>query len=387
MACAGKHIGLDAHLLSMRQDYRAAGVSRYIDRLLHYLPSVEPSHRYTAFVGFPCADLPPTVEQWVSAWPTGRPAARIFWEQIAGPLAAHRAGIDLWHSLVNVQPLLLPRPAVVTIQDLSFVVYPERFRASNRLYNRLFVRLSAGRARHIIVTSESTKRDIIRHYRLPESKISVAHLAADEGFRPIEDRAAVAAFRRSKGLPERLILYVGTIEPRKNLARLIEAFGQLCGRGEVAHHLVIGGGKGWMYDQVYARVQELGLQERVHFPGFIPQEELAWWYNAAEIMTYPSLYEGFGLPPLEAMACGTPVVVSRISSLPEIVGDAAIQVDPYDVGEMAEALHQLATAPALRADKRAAGLQRAALFSWARTAERTLAIYQRLFDDERSAHV
>ncbi|NLS77214.1 MAG: glycosyltransferase family 4 protein [Chloroflexi bacterium] len=387
MAGAGKHIGLDAHLLSLRQDYRAAGVSRYIDRLLRHLPDVEPTHRYTAFLGFPCAGLPPRVRPWVSAWPTQRPAARILWEQLAGPLAARRAGLDLWHSLVNVLPLALAGPAVVTIQDLSFVVYPERFRTGNRLYNRLFVRLSAQRARHVIVTSASTQRDLVQHYRLPEAKISVTHLAADEDFRPLEDRAAVAEFRRVKGLPDRLILYVGTIEPRKNLPRLIEAYGQLC-RGEgIPHHLVIGGGKGWMYDQVYARVQELGLQDRVHFPGFIPQEELVWWYNAAEIMAYPSLYEGFGLPPLEAMACGTPAVVSRISSLPEIVGDAALQVDPYDVGELAEALHRLAGEAALRADQRAAGLARAAQFSWPRTAQQTVAIYHRLFDDERSGHV
>ncbi len=387
MARAGKHIGLDAHLLSMRQDYRAAGVSRYIDRLLYHLPSADPSLRYTAFLGFPYADLLPAVAPWVSAWPTQRPAARILWEQAVGPIAARRAGLDLWHSLVNIQPLLLTCPAVVTIQDISFELYPERFKAGNRRYNQLFVRLSARRARHIIVTSASTKRDIVQRYGLPEAKVSVTHLAADASFRPIADRAALAEFRREKGLPDRFILYVGTIEPRKNLTRLIQAFAQFAKGSGSAHHLVIGGGKGWMYDQVYATVQELGLPERVHFPGFIPQDELAWWYNAAEMMVYPSLYEGFGLPPLEAMACGTPVVTSRISSMPEIVGEAALQVDPYDVGEMAEALHQLASDAALRAEKGAAGLERAALFSWARTAQETVAIYQRLFNDERPAHV
>ena len=387
MKRGSERIGLNAHLLSLGESYRAAGVSHYIYHLLAHLPGVDSNLRYTAFLGAHCSELPAAIRQSLSLWRTGRPVARILWEQLMAPWVAMLEQVDLWHSLVNVQPLMLPRPAVITIQDLSFVVYPERFRATNGTYNRLLVRLSARRARHIIVTSHSTKDDIVRHYGISPAKITVTHLAVGDEFRPIEDGAALGEFRRQKGLPDKMILYVGTIEPRKNLVRLVEAFAELKAKTHLPHHLVIGGGRGWMYDRVYAAVQELGLQDSVHFPGFIPQDELASWYNCADLVAYPSLYEGFGLPPLEAMACGTPVVTSNISSLPEIVGDAAIQIDPYSVAELAGAMIRVASDPALCAENRRKGLARARGFSWRRTAQETVQVYRRILDHEVMGNV
>jgi glycosyltransferase involved in cell wall biosynthesis len=386
MDLAGEHIGLDAQLLSRREDYRAAGVSHYIDHLLQTLPQVAPYLDFTAYLSFQVRDLPSSLHQSVSRLPTHRPIGRILWEQMVAPWLVRQHGIQLWHALVNVQPLSLSIPSLATIQDLTFVVRPGDFRWPNRAYNRLFVRLTAHRATHILTTSHSTKRDITRCYGLPAAKITVTHLAPAETFRPLEQEK-VGDFRAEKGLPDRFILYIGTIEPRKNLGRLIEAFANLVRSEESTHHLVIGGGRGWMYDQVYSQVQTLGLQDRVHFVGFLPQEELIRWYNCADIFVYPSLYEGFGLPPLEAMACGTPVVASDISSLPEIVGDAGILVDPYDVSDIEAGIRRLITQHELYEEKRQAGLNRAGTFSWQRTARETSQVYQKLLSTKESEHV
>jgi len=171
----GKQIGLDAHLLSLRPGYRAAGVSHLIYHLLMHLPAADDALSYTAFLSERCPELPAQICQQVSVLPTGQPLVRIFWEQFVAPVAAWRQGIDLWHALVNVQPMLLPRPAIVTIPDLSYLLYPELFERGKRLYNRLFGRWTARRARHIIAISQSTKEDIERHYRIPPDKITVIY--------------------------------------------------------------------------------------------------------------------------------------------------------------------------------------------------------------------
>lgn len=386
MASEDGHIGLDAHLLSLREDYRAAGVSRYIYQLLRHLPEEDPRLRYTAYLGFHCEDLPKAIRQEVASVPTWRPPVRILWEQLVAPLRAWQHGLDLWHALVNVQPILLPKAAVVTIQDLSFLAYPEGFRRGQRLYNRLFVRMSAHRARHVIVTSHYTKQDLVRRFHISPDKVTVTHLAMDEQFRPLPERATLEEFRRRKGLPEHFVLYLGTIEPRKNLIRLIQAYAMLKRKG-LPHHLVIGGGKGWLYDKIYAAAQESGVQDSVHFPGFIPQNEMVLWYNSADLFVYPSLFEGFGLPPLEAMACGVPVITSNVSSLPEIVGDGALTVNPLYVEEIAEAMHTLLTNREQRERWRQAGLKRASAFSWAHTARQTIGVYRMLLKAGEVRHV
>jgi glycosyltransferase involved in cell wall biosynthesis len=194
------------------------------------------------------------------------------------------------------------------------------------------------------------------------------------------DPARVAAHRAARGLPERLILFLGTLEPRKNVLTLLEAFSLLCRRPGFAHTLVIAGGKGWYYQEIETAVERLGLRERVIFAGFVPQEELPLWYNAADLFVYPSLYEGFGLPPLEAMACGTPVITSNTSALPEVVADAGLMVDPLDAAALAEAMAALLDDPEARRALRAAGLRQAASFSWRETAQRTATVYHRILE-------
>jgi len=303
---------------------------------------------------------------------------RILWEQTVQPFALRKERVDLLHALAFVTPLLSPCPAVVTIYDLSFLLYPESFKRFKRFYLGLFTRLSARRARRIIAISRSTKRDVIRLLGVPPEKVEVVYCGIDEAFHPLaEDQVAV--FRSERGLPERFVLFVGTIEPRKNVARLIEAFSVF--RFPFSDfRLVIGGAKGWFYDDVFARVEELGLEGQVVFPGYIPVSELPLWYNAAELFVYPSLYEGFGLPPLEAMACGTPVITANTSSLPEVVDSAGLTVDPLDVEGLAEAMRRVLGDEVLRREMRERGLQRAKSFSWMKTAQETVQVYQRAME-------
>ena len=372
------HIGLNAHLLSLTETYRGAGINCYIRNLLAYLPRVDGDNRYTAFLGERrfAADLPLSLK--FSRLPTAWPPVRILWEQAVQPWALKREKVDLLHALAFVAPLFSPCPFVVTIYDLGFLLHPKSFEPLKRLYLSLFTRLSARRARRIIAISESTKRDVVRLLGVPPERVDVVHCGVDGTFRPFP-MERVAAFRRRRGLPERFILFVGTLEPRKNVRRLVEAFAILKRRtaGLQACKLVIGGAKGWMYEDIFARVEELGLGDEVLFPGYIPLEELPLWYNAAELFVYPSLYEGFGLPVLEAMACGTPVVASRTSSLPEVVGEAGMLVDPRDIGGLAEAMERALMDEGKRREMREKGLRRAGEFSWERTARETAQVYRR----------
>jgi len=204
--------------------------------------------------------------------------------------------------------------------------------------------------------------------------VTAAPCAADPIYRPLSPEE-VARFRATQALPTPYIFYLGTLEPRKNVVRLLEAYARLRQRGITEYPLVLAGAKGWGYEEIFARVQELGLDEQVRFVGYVPYEAAPLWYNAAALFVYPSLYEGFGLPPLEAMACGTPVVASNTSSLPEVLGEAALLVDPLDVEALAEAMARALLQPALRERLRQAGLARAACFSWRRMAEQTMAVY------------
>jgi glycosyltransferase involved in cell wall biosynthesis len=366
-------IGLNAHLLSYASSYRSAGVSRYIANLLAHLPEVDPASEYVAYLG-DARIAAPGWERRLSRWPTQRPPARILWEQTVQPLAARRDRLALLHAPVYVGPWLSPCPLVVTVHDLSFFLYPELFKRGNRTYLQTLTRRTVVQAERIIADSESTRRDILSVLGTPADRVVVVPAGVGAEMRPDADPDALRALRARRGLPERLVLFVGTLEPRKNLPRLLEAWSLLQQRG-CAHTLVIAGGKGWYYADIEATVQRLHLAESVLFPGYVPDEELPLWYNAAELFVYPSLYEGFGLPPLEAMACGTPVITSNAASLPEVVGEAAVIVDALDADALATAMATLLGDAELRSRLRAAGLARARGFSWRATAYGTSAVY------------
>ena len=373
LAC--RRIGINAHLLAQEEGYRRAGVSRYIYNLLIHLEREDPEGEYTVFLHRRCA-LSLSCRQKRSRLPTHKPVVRIFWEQFLQPLELLGEGIALLHSPVNIQPLFLPCKGVITVTDLSFMVFPESFKAFQRFYQRFFTRLSARRAVHLITYSTSTAQDLTRFFAVSGTKISVIFPGVDACYQPIQDESILADFRSRRNLPQKMILFVGTLEPRKNLLTLLRAYARFRQQTDTGHKLVIGGGMGWLYQPIFAAVEELGLQQDVFFPGFIPEDELPLWYNAADVFAYPSLYEGFGLPPLEAMACGTPVIVSDASSLPEVVGNAALLVNPHQPGEWAAALALLCSDVALRADLVSRGLERAQQFSWTRMARETISVYQ-----------
>jgi glycosyltransferase involved in cell wall biosynthesis len=376
------HVGLNAHLLSLGRNYRGAGINWYIYNLLRCLPRIVGHHRYTAFLSERRFSPEPPLAVNLSRLPTVRAPVRIFWEQAVQPWALRQAGVDLLHAMAFVSPLIQPCPSVVTVYDLSFLRFPESFRPLQRLYLRLFTGHSVRRARRVIAISHSTRRDVVRFLGKPADRVDVIYCGVDDRFRPAEP-AAVAAFRRQKGLPARFLLFLGTLEPRKNLMALLQAYAQLAAaQGDPPPPLVIAGGQGWHYQEIFAAVERLNLAGRVIFPGYVPEGEKPLWYNAAELFVYPSLFEGFGLPPLEAMACGTPVVVSDASSLPEVVGDAGVRVPPTDRDALADAMAALLGSPLARAERRAKGLEQAARFSWQEAAHQTARVYERALNAE-----
>ncbi len=367
------HVGVNAHLLSLAETYRSAGINWYIQNLLNDLPEADLGIRYTVFVGERRYTGAPGLDLQLSRLPTHRPAARILWEQAIQPWAVQGVRADLIHGLAFVGPLVSTCPGVVTIHDLSFLFYPQGFRALNRFYLRIFTRLSVRLARRVIAVSESTKRDIVQHYGLSPAKVDVVHNGVDPCFRRLPAEQ-VAGFRAKQGLPDRFILFVGTLEPRKNVERLIEAYARL---PKARPPLILVGGKGWLYNGVFARMEALNLTDEVQFVGYVPAMDLPLWYNAAELFVYPSLYEGFGLPPLEAMACGTPVIASSASSLPEVVSQAGLLVDPTSTEALAAAMERVLADTDVQEKMRAAGLAQAGGFSWRETAKRTVDSYRR----------
>jgi glycosyltransferase involved in cell wall biosynthesis len=366
------HVGVNAHLLSLAEGYRSAGINWYIYNLLEHLPEVDSGFDYSVFLSEKRYVAEPGIHLRISRLPTHRPPLRILWEQLAQPWVMRDAGVDLIHGPAFVGPQASKRPYVVTVHDLSFLLYPRGFRALNRTYLRVFTQLSVRRAQRVIAVSESTKRDLVRCYGIPPGKVDVVYNGKDATFQQLP-ASEVSGFRAEQGLPEQFILFVGTLEPRKNVARLIEAYARLPG---TRPPLMLIGGRGWLYDDIFARVEALNLSNEVRFVGYVPAKDLPQWYNAASLFVYPSLYEGFGLPPLEAMACGAPVVTSTASSLPEVVGDAGLLVDPTNTEELAEAMGQVLADAGLREKLRGAGLARAHKFSWRTTAQRTVSTYR-----------
>jgi glycosyltransferase involved in cell wall biosynthesis len=367
------HVGVNAHLLSLAESYRSAGINWHIFNLLAHLPRAAPEIDLTIFLGESRYAAAPGVHLCVSRLPTARPPVRILWEQVIQPWVVRQAQLDLLHCPAFVGPLVSTCPTVITVHDLSFLFFPQGFRTLNRRYLQTLTRLSVHRAQRIIAVSESTKQDLVGHYGLSPARIDVVHNGADESFRPLPTNE-VAAFRSREGLPDRFILFVGTLEPRKNVVRLIEAYARL---PKARPPLMLVGGKGWHYDEVFARLEALDLSAEVHFVGYVQADDLPLWYNAADLFVYPSLYEGFGLPPLEAMACGTPVITSAASSLPEVVGKAGRLVDPTDIAALATTMDQVLSDRDVQEKMQAAGLAQARSFSWSKAARRTVDIYRR----------
>ncbi len=341
--------------------------------LLSHLRQASPDMwRFSVFVGGANPVQFPAMTMRRAAFDTESPVRRIVWEQLWQPF--QMGGMDLHHGLAFITPALSPVPAVATIYDLSFIHTPERLSASRRLYLRYFTALTCQRARRLIAISQSTARDLHQTLGVPRDRIDVALPGYDHGrFFPL-DAAVCQAFRQAHDLPDRFWLFIGTLEPRKNLVMLLDAYAALPPHERLP--LILAGGKGWDYAPIFERVRHYGLEAWVQFPGFIASDDLPFWYNCAETFIYPSIFEGFGLPVLEAMACGTPVMTTDISSLPEVIGEAGMQLSPNEPAAWTEALRRAAGDEQWRAQARARGLARATAFSWSNTAISTVKSYQ-----------
>ncbi|XRP97070.1 glycosyltransferase family 4 protein [Methanocaldococcus sp. 16A] len=301
-------------------------------------------------------------------------------KMIITPKVLKNHDFDIVHDVYHFGPFLfLKKPKrILTVYDLTPLLYSKTHKKSKVLMHKYYFPLVLKVTDKIIAISHHTKNDIIKHFKIPEDKIRVIHLAANENYRPLKENE-INKIKQKYNLNDPFILYVGTLEPRKNILNLLKAFYKLKKQG-IKHKLVITGKKGWKYRNIFELIDKLNLQKEVIFTGYVPDEDLPGLYNAADLFVYPSLYEGFGLPPLEAMACGTPVITSNTSSLPEVVGDAGIMVNPYDVDELAKAMYEVLTNDGLREELSKKGLERAKLFSWKKCAEEHLKVYEEVYN-------
>ncbi len=369
---------------------QGGGIGRYTRELIHALTTVAPQLTYKLFSARPPVTPPVPNSLPVAAHVRHYPAPvdehwlyRLWYRaRLPVPVQTFTGSIDLFHSPDFVLPPVSGRiPTILTVHDLSFIHYPETFPAKLVAYLNRVVPWSVGRAGHILADSLSTSRDLQSLWGVAAERITVLYSGVNERFRPIRDDATLSAVRRRYGLDRPYVLAVGTVQPRKNYEMLIRAFQPVAER--YPHSLVIVGGRGWLDEGLPGEIERLGLGDRVKLAGFVDDADLPAVYSAADLLTFPSLYEGFGLPLLEAMACGTPVISSNASSLPEVVTEAsAILLSPHDELAWTTAMLQLLEDEYARDELHVAGLARSARFSWFATARQLADLYASLLAGE-----
>jgi glycosyltransferase involved in cell wall biosynthesis len=363
---------------------QSGGIGRYVREMLSALSDIDQSNQYRLFYAsknrsnHTVLDLPenfrvrqlPMNDIWL---------ARI-WQRIRLPLPVEliTGSLDIYHSPdFTLPPTLSDIPTLLTVHDLSFLRTPESAAPGLRGYLEVAVKRSVKLATHVLADSQSTKDDLIELYATPEDKITVLYAGVSSAFHPVTDSNQLMKVRKHYKLGEKpFVLSVGTLQPRKNHVTLIKAFEQALSDSE--YNLVLAGGQGWSYEEVHELVRSRGLQHRVLFPGFVADEDLSALYSSADVMAFPSLYEGFGLPVLEAMACGVPVLASNTSCLPEVAGGAAVFVNPKNVEAMSDALLKLVSNVDLRKTLREKGFERVEQFSWQSSAVKLLGVYRDL---------
>lgn len=369
-------IAIDAHSVGTG----LAGNESYITNLVEALAEIDTVNSYTLYV-----TKSEAVERYTNRWPHVQvrrtlphtPLVRIpltlFAELRLRP-------VDVLH--VQFTTPLAPCPVVATVHDLSFEHLPHTFNRRSWMQLRLTVRWTARVAAHIVAPSEYTRRDLIETYRLPPDKVSTTLLAAPPSFAPVRDENEIRRVRSRYAIEGDYILAVGSIQPRKNLIRLIAAYAALRRARPHANlpRLVLVGKRAWLYEETLRSIEGQGIASDVIFTGYVPEGDLPALYTDALCFVYPSYFEGFGLPPLEAMQCGAPVITGDRTSLPEVIGDAGLMVDPFDEWAISSAIERMIDDPGLRADFRRKGLERARLFNWHQTARRTLQVYERAME-------
>lgn len=365
-------IGIDARLVY----YSRAGIGQYIMRLAEALARLDNNEEEFILLQSR-KDRTRIVNghnfNRVSLWTPSH-----HWlEQTTLRLEIGRIRLDVLHSPDFIPPFQRNCRSVITVHDLAFLLYPHFLtKEAARYYGQ--IDQAVRHTDHIIAVSESTRQDTIKLLGVPERKITVIYEAANPIYRQVDADEARRHVVETYDLDRDYILFVSTIEPRKNLPGLLHAYRKLLDDYKCSEGLVLAGSRGWLSEEVYDTVEALHLTDHVRFLGRVPSEHLLYLYNAARLLVHPSFYEGFGLPPLEAMTCGTPTIASNVSALPEVVGDAAILIDPHDIDGLTVAMWRVLTDQDLRASLIAKGLKRAEIFSWKRAARETLETYRRV---------
>ena len=366
-------IAIDAHSVGAK----LGGNESYAINLIEALAQIDSVNKYTIYVTTAEAR-----DRFYQRWPNFQVRATLpHTPLIRIPLTLsaelRKNPVDVLHVQFTAPPFC-PCPVVVSIHDLSFEHLPRTFNRRSRTQLKLTVRHSARRAARIISLSEYTRSDIVETYGISAKRVHAIPLAAPSHFGPVQDIRELQRVRHIYGIDGEYILSVSSIQPRKNLARLVKAYASLRGNksADKLPKLVLVGKCGWLYDETLRALDETGVKDSVVLTGYVPQEDLPALYSGALCFVYPSYFEGFGLPPLEAMKCGAPVIVGNKTSLPEVVGDAALAVDPFDVEAIASAMKKVIESSALRNELSIKGQARAEAFDWRETARQTLAIYQ-----------
>lgn len=360
------------------------GIGMYIRRSVEYLPLCGGEHIFSVYVprnsSGNSADNPAC--EWIRLPDPGR---SLLWNLLIMPLYLYCNPPDVYFSPWRSLPLLCPSLTVILVPDLAFLVYPDFYTGKERALLKHLTAHGVKRAATIITLSESSKADLLNHYHVDEEKIFVTHLAPGIDIRGLEQKAAdLERVRRTYGFGEKYILFVGTLQPQKNISRLIEAFALARKEEHVRDfQLVLAGQKGWFYDSIFHQVERLGLEKEVVFTGYVPQRDLAPLMVGAGAFVFPSLYEGFGIPILDAMACGIPVITSSVSSMPEVAGDAALLVDPKSSSEIAGAIRRLLEDEPLRRDLVQRGYENLKRFSWEKCARETLRAFESAYHSRK----
>ncbi|MBC7226979.1 MAG: glycosyltransferase family 4 protein [Thermoflexales bacterium] len=360
-------VGIDA---SRAVSPRPTGTETYSLRLIQTLLSLAPPwHIRLYFRQTPPENTFPHADLRVIPFPRLWTHIRLSWEMARRPP-------DLLFVPAHVLPPIHPRRSLVTVHDLGYYYFPRAHTRFQRVYLDLSTRWNARAAAHVLADSEATRADLARVYGTPPEKVTVAYPGYDESLAPVRDPVALAAVRARYGIPGEYFLYLGTLQPRKNLSRLVLAFSRL----STPATLVLAGRRGWLADDLFALIRRLGLEGRVLCPGYVRPEDRAPLISGALAFVFPSLYEGFGLPVLEAQACGCPVICSNTSSLPEVAGDAAIPVHPEDVAALADAMARLEGDPDLRRELVERGFVNLRRFSWEKCARTVLQVMEGLLE-------
>ena len=342
------------------------GFGFYVKNLIDNLKKIDPENEYIL--------LAPSTEKDFST------PQRFIWDQFKVPSLARSARVDILHQPCFSAPIFYSGKIVITVHDLISMHFPKNLPFASRMFYSRWMPFTYRRADKIIAISEDTKQDIITRLHIPKEKIEVIHSAVSPVFKLIANENVLQKVKDKYKTGNKFILDVGTLEPRKNLPFLVRAYHLAIQKAGIPHNLVLGGKKGWYYDDLFRLIKDLKLEDRVIFTGYVDEEDMPALYNAADLFAFPSLYEGFGFPPLEAMACGTPVISSDTSSLPEVVGEAGILLGPENEELWADKMIEVIQNPSLRQKMKEKGLQQAKRFSWEETAKKTIAIYREVFN-------